>query len=61
MSILDKMSLVIFLRFISGNQTHVKTYKDVGHDEEAEGISIYNIENSNTQEHFENDLNGAYK
>ena len=61
MSILDKMSLVIFLRFISGNPNHVKTYKDVWHDEEAEKISIYNIENSNTQEHFENDLNGKFK
>ena len=55
------MNLVIFLWFISGNQNHAKSYKNVGHDEEAEGISIYNIENSNTQEHFENDLNGEYK
>ena len=55
------MSLVTFLRFILGNQIHVKTYIDVWHDEEAEKISIYNIENSNTQEHFENELNGKCK
>ena len=55
------MSLVIFLRFISGNQNHLKTYKDAGHDEEAEEISIYTIENSNIQEHFENNLNGKCK
>ena len=61
MGILDKRSLVIFLRFISGNQNHLKTYKDAGHDEEAEEISIYNIENSNIQEHFENNLNGKCK
>ena len=61
MSILDKMNLVIFLRFISGNQNHAKSYKNVGHDEEAEGISIYNIENSNTQECSENDLSGKCK
>ena len=61
MRILDKMSLVIFLRFISGNQNHVKTCKDVRRDEEAERISIYNIVNSNTQEHFVNDLNGKCK
>ena len=30
-------------------------------DEEAEKISIYNIKNSNTQEHFENELNGKCK
>ena len=55
------MNLVIFLRFISGNQNHAKSYKDVRHDREAEGISIYNIENSNTQEHFVNDSNGKCK
>ena len=55
------MKLVIFLRFISGNQNHAKSYKDVEHDEEAEGISIHNIENSNTQECFENDLSGKCK
>lgn len=55
------MSLVTFLRFFSGNENHVKTYKDVWHDEEAEKISIYNIKSSNTQEHFENELNGKCK
>ena len=61
MSILYKMSLVTFLRFIPGNQNDVKTYKDVWHDEETEKISIYNTKSSNIQEDFENESNGKCK